>query len=367
MFVTPGGSIDYVKLPSIRKVGQGRWEPAALHVEPEEISAQRAAITKAAALHFRPDVVVVDYLPVGPNGELLPALRGLREQDRQTQFVLGLRDVLDAPHVTVRQWRDGGVYDALDDLYDCIFVYGWPDVFDTVRAYRLPADKVRYCGYVCASHSTADPAELRRALGLGDGRLVLAMAGGGADGYALLHTFIQAIRSLGRPDFDSLVVSGPLMDPEQHEALVSEADGWPVRVVSSIDDSLAHIAAADVVVSMAGYNALVELVACDRWGIVVPRSGPSAEQSIRARLFAERGLVSAISPDQLTPERLASAVVGALRQRPVPRRGQRPDLGGERRAAEHILELIGQPAARRPPKGVLASRNGSRETSRTVA
>src|SRR5437762_12298828 len=89
--------------------------------------------------------------------------------------------------------------------------------------------------------------------------------------------------------------------------LVAEASGLPIRIVPYVDDSASCIAAADLVVCMAGYNTLAEVLYLKKKALVIPRSGPSAEQRMRAELFA-RGISSTCSiRTTLLPKRSRSA------------------------------------------------------------
>src|SRR2546421_9448500 len=51
-----------------------------------------------------------------------------------TRFVFGLRDIMDDPERIREQWRELGVYDALEHLYDGIAVYGSPALHEIGRA-----------------------------------------------------------------------------------------------------------------------------------------------------------------------------------------------------------------------------------------
>jgi len=88
---------DYLKLPSIVKAGQGAWHPLALPLEFAEIRQLRFRLILEAATAFRPDVLLVDHMPHGAMGELIPCLEALRHGP--TSIVLGLRDIIDAPEV----------------------------------------------------------------------------------------------------------------------------------------------------------------------------------------------------------------------------------------------------------------------------
>jgi len=85
-------------------------------------------------------------------------------------------------------------------------------------------------------------------------------------------------------------------------------------------------AEADVVVSMAGYSTVCELLSSGRRAVLVPRAEPVREQLIRARRFADLGYFDLIEPGELTPERLISTVLSALHRDPAP--VAPVDLGG---------------------------------------
>src|SRR5262249_52301990 len=72
------------------------------------------------------------------------------------------------------------------------------------------------------------------------------------------------------------------------------------------------IAASDVVVTMAGYNTVTEILALGRRAVLVPRIAPRREQWIRARLLSRHGLVHMLAPDRATPQRLAETVERSL-------------------------------------------------------
>ena len=52
---------------------------------------------------------------------------------RGTRCILGLRDVMDEPASLVDEWQRKMVFPALERLYDEIWVYGLPEIFDPLR------------------------------------------------------------------------------------------------------------------------------------------------------------------------------------------------------------------------------------------
>jgi predicted glycosyltransferase len=340
---------DYLKLPSIVKSQPGVWRGASLPISGDDLMSLRQDLLTSAALSFKPDLFVVDHMPHGALGELLPTLEALR--DTPTRVVLGLRDIVDAPEIVRRRWRVEGAYEALDRHYDLILVYGNQDVYDVAANYGMTpgvAERLHYCGYVCAPDQAHQTRRVRtRCLnGSQQDRLIVATAGGGADAYPLMEALLQAMPAITAEVSAALtIITGPFMPAPLRRALQEQANGSGVKVRTSVQDVLSYIAAADVVVGMAGYNTTVEVLRMATPAVLVPRAGPSAEQRTRARLFGERGWVEVVEPEALSPVTLAERVLAALdRQRPVAE--QAPDLRGLDVAVNRLVAELSQSAIR---------------------
>ena len=341
-FELPNG-MDVVKLPSIRKVGAGCWEATRLRVDDRELIRFRADLLRSGFLNFRPDAVLVDHMPGGAQRELIPALEALKQAFPECWVVLGIRDILDAEDVIKRVWESEGAYEVLDRYYDRLLIYGSKEMFDTGCTYHLPAPRcgTHYCGYVVKQGPVRRAEEVRRAAQLRKRRYVFVSAGGGGDGQLLMRTYLRAVRLLGsRAGFTTLMAVGVNAPPDVRRELEAEARGLPVRLVSHVDDSLSQIAAADLVVCMAGYNTLSEVLFLKKKALVVPRSGPSAEQRMRAGLFAAKGLIDMLDPSDLSPEKLAKRLVADLERNDYPAKGEAVPMDGARQAADRLLETV---------------------------
>jgi predicted glycosyltransferase len=344
---------DYIKLPSIAKDGPGNWKATHLSMSFPEILHLRKQLISHVLLNYVPDIFLVDHMPHGAMGELLPALEAIKHSRIHTQVVLGLRDILDSPEVTINRWQVEGAYDAIERYYARILVFGMQDVYDVVEQYQIPQDqakKVFYCGYV-TNLAKASNAQLVRARYLAnkssDARLIVVMAGGGADAYPMMSTLIDALpKVLEDHDCIVAVVTGPFMPAELIADLSQRAAPLPISMMESVNDSLSYISAADLVISMAGYNTSVEILRMKTPAILIPRAGPSAEQRTRARLFCDKRWVGMIDPDELTPEILAQRIAYHLRHPVENNRNNPPNLDGAAAAAR--LALL----------SVLASKNG---------
>jgi predicted glycosyltransferase len=340
VFPMPPGH-DYLKLPSIRKAGPGDWRPMSLSAPYADVHAMRQEILRSTALSFKPDVLLVDHMPHGAMGELLPTLQALAK--RSVRMVLGLRDILDAPATVRHRWDLEGAYEAVETHFQRVMVYGSKDVFDVAAQYgwsRPLADRLEYCGYVCAPAPTQSVDAIRRRYLRrdDDSRLIVAMAGGGADGHRLFVTLLRALPAmLAETPCSVLVVTGPFLPDEERRELRRLAKGLPVQLVTSVPDSMSIMKAADLIVAMAGYNTSAEVLALGRPALLIPRAGPSAEQRMRASRFAKRGWVRWLAPESLSPEAMAAAALEAMDVPLRPTNGS-PDLGGRKVAAGYLLD-----------------------------
>lgn len=342
VFKLPTG-VDFIKLPSIVKRNTGVWLPLRLRIGLEKTKALRVGTIQEAVRVFHPQVLLVDHVPVGVWGELLPSLQMLKRRSDAPTIVLGLRDILDAPEVTRALWEREGTYEAIRRYYDEIFIYGRQEIFDTGAHYGLDgefAPKLRYVGYVCEHEQYKNRSEMRSELKV-ENKLVLVTGGGGADAFPMMLESMKAFKLLGpNSGLEAIFITGPLMEGGQHEHLHELAKGLKARVLVHVDDHLSYMNAADLVVTMAGYNSLYQLLQLHKKGLVIPRSGPSAEQQTRARLFAERGLVDVIQMGELSPRKLADKILDGLEQTLCPIYEPTFDTNGSRRAAERLAEHL---------------------------
>jgi len=178
---------------------------------------------------------------------------------------------------------------------------------------------------------------------------VLGTVGGGGDGFPLLSAFVSAVRRLG---LSAVAVTGPLMPPNERARIRELAAGAPGVVVREyLRDLPAHMAAADLVVTMGGYNTTAELLSLGRRAIVVPRNwrygeharGTSAgvewEQVLRARALERMGFADVVDPGNLDSDVLQKRISAALAQSEGTVR-ERLDVGGAARAVDRLLELV---------------------------
>lgn len=338
---------DYIKLPSIAKEGPGNWKATHLQMSFPQILQLRQELISNALLNYAPHIFLVDHMPHGAMGELLPTLVAMNHFGLPTQNVLGLRDILDSPEVTINRWQVEGAYDVIERYYARILVFGMQDVYDIASQYQLPesaARKVFYCGYVTSLDNERNAYNIRARYLAGksaDTRLIVVMAGGGADAFPMMSTLIEALpKVLEEQPCMVVVITGPFMPVELIADLERRAINLPIQLMEAVGDSPSYLSAADLVIAMAGYNTSVEILRMKTPAILVPRAGPSAEQRTRARLFSSKHWVDMIDPDDLTPENLAECISSHLQHPNGLKPSALPNLSGAAVAAKHTLAVL---------------------------
>jgi predicted glycosyltransferase len=333
-FRIPEG-LDYIKLPCLDRIDSERYESRFLLNCSEAVKSTRSAIIERTVLGFAPDLMIVDKRPAGVDGELSGTLTALRERNFPTRLVLGMRDILDEPRKTRETLKHNRSFEIIRDYYDEVWIYGSQSIFDTVNEYEFPADVAlitHYCGYLkrptVATCRNSGPPH------------VLVTTGGGGDGSRMIQAYLEGLSNLPRNiALHSTIIFGPQMSAETRASFIDRFGYLTDVEFREFEPDLAELyASADLVVSMAGYNTVCELLSFGRNAILVPRAEPVKEQLIRARLLAAAGLFEVVEPDELSPELLLAKVLTSLKQeadRPV-----RVDLQGLPRIRERIRELL---------------------------
>lgn len=293
---------------------------------------RRDLLLKGAAA-FRPDALVIEMYPFGRRQfrfELLPLLYWA--QNANLLVVSSVRDIL------VDKGRDDRVMEAADLVrryFDLVLVHGDPRLVPFERTFpRAPAiaDRLHYTGYVVEKPKVAEVAD-RRA---GE---VLVSAGGGAVGAPLFTAALAARRLSSLKERRWHFVTGRNL-PEADFAVLQQAAAIDPGIVvdrfrADFTDLLAN---CHVSLSQGGYNTVMELLALHTPAVIVPfAEGQESEQSLRARLLAERNALDVLEADNLDPAALAATLTRRAQTGALP---IDLNLDGARHSAEITLAAL---------------------------
>lgn len=337
---------DTVKLPSVAKKGKGQYRARTLGVSLDRVVSVRAEILRTTARSFDPDLILVDHSHVGMHGELWPLFEDLDTWPRRPGVVLGLRDVIDDAGDVRREWDAAGTWDALGSVYDRILVYGDSALPTTAQELHLPE---RYPGKVTIAGYLGRPVERSGVVENGHPTIVVT-AGGGGDGYHLCSQYVSFLESLPAPaTFRSVLVTGPFMPGRRRRELRRRCAALrhPVEVTSFTDHFPRLLASAAGVVSMAGYNTVVEVLSAGVPALLMPRRTPTLEQFIRAaRLSDLDGDVVRVT-HSANPEEIATFVAEVTGTTSRPSQPLPIRLDGLSRTVTELTDVVSRSLAAR--------------------
>ncbi|MEL7347596.1 MAG: glycosyltransferase [Pseudomonadota bacterium] len=323
------GDIDLVQLPWIAVRGRDFASPLGPDGRPadETLHAHRRDVIAATIAARRPHVLVTETWPLGRrrlSAEYEAAIAAAKAANPVVRVAASVRDLPEPPSKPARLAEAAA---RLAALVDCLLVHGDPDFLALDASWPLPADlapRPHYTGYVAPPSVAALPSEE-----------VVVSVGGGDLGGALLEIAAAASARSGRPwrlrtgGPEAAALAADLSTRHGHDSLIVEpaAADWRAR-----------LAGAAAAVTLAGYNAVIDLAQCNTPALLVPdTTGGEREQALRAAALSRRGGIAVGHVETLTPDILA-AQVETLASGP-----RRPSLGltldGAKRSAQALLAL----------------------------
>jgi len=137
---------------------------------------------------------------------------------------------------------------------------------------------------------------------------------GGGDGYPIMDAYLTMLELQGSVSYRSILITGPFMPKAQRQEIFRRSKKLNVKVLHFYRQMEKLMTAADLVISMGGYNTLCELMSQNTVSLLIPRETPRLEQTLRAECFNKRGLLDYIPWKMISPELLRDKVDNLLYQ-----------------------------------------------------
>jgi predicted glycosyltransferase len=313
--------VDFVRIPGMIKKTNEEYQPLSIKINAQHALNIRKNIITATAKAFQPHVFIVDKEPLGLKKEILPTLQWIRRCGHKTRAILGLRDIMDDAETVRTDWAEKGIYETLEDLYSEIWVYGNQRLYDPIREYGISESvsrKTYFTGYIPRKvPDTRSVRQIRKEQGVGENeKLVVVTTGGGGDGYAVVDNYLSMIENLASRmaviPFKSVLITGPFMPKYQRQQLSKRAKKLGIRFYHFFRQMEKVIAAADLVLSMGGYNTICEILSQGTVSLIIPRETPRQEQLIRAQALGRESLLDFLPWGQMSASSLEEKVFSLL-------------------------------------------------------
>jgi predicted glycosyltransferase len=305
--------VSEFRLPELRMDAGFRALLAGGERDAGAVLAERRARLQALFAADPPDLFLIELYPFGRKAfrvEIDPLLEAMAAGRLPAcGVVCSVRDIL-------VEKGDPAAYEervvaTLNRFFDAVLVHADPGLVRLEDTFRRTADiaaPVTYTGFVTPAAPPGARDRMRAELGLrAEERLVVASAGGGSVGMPLLEA---VVRACARPDAPAgtrlAVFTGPFLPDGDFDRLrAAAAPGTQVERFSPEFPAL--LAAADLSLSMAGYNTTMNLLAARVPALVWPFA-QNREQRMRAERLAARGALGILSDQDLDPSRLAARI-----------------------------------------------------------
>ncbi len=286
----------------------------------EQVQVERTNLLYSLFEKTAPDLFIVELYPFGRKRfhfELLPILEAVRRGDfGSTRIVCSLRDIL--VEKKGQEFYERRVLDILNKYFGALLVHADASLISLDETFTSTADikiPVVYTGFVTARPSEEDGENIRKRLELKEKEaLIVASAGGGRVGGDLLGAVLDAHARLAESrQLRLCVFTGPFMAEEDFSALANKAASVPgVQLARFTTEFLSFLAAADLSISMAGYNTCMNILAARVPSLVWP-FGQNREQRLRVQKLAPLGGITLLNQEDLEPSRLAVLIGKALK------------------------------------------------------
>ena len=285
----------------------------------DEVKEERKRLLYSLFEKKPPDIFLVELYPFGRKSfsfEILPLLEAIHRGDlSSTKVICSLRDIL--VEKGNQKTYEERVVDILNKYFDGLLVHAdetlisLSETFESTDRIKIP---MVYTGFIAPRPDPDQGKKVRAHLGLKrDEALVVASAGGGRVGEGLLRAVVEAYARLtGGRSLRLCVFTGPFMAETHFSALAERVALLPgVQLERFTADFLSYLAAADLSISMAGYNTCMNILSTGVPSLVFPFS-QNREQRMRAEKLAALGSLRLLREADLEPPRLATVIAEVL-------------------------------------------------------
>ncbi len=298
--------VALVQLPPVRILGtdfKALLDEAGNPVDGKRLDERRGLLVRTVR-EVRPDILITELFPFGRRvlaSEFTALIEEARGLEPRPLVLCSIRDILVAPSRPERVEEAHGR--VLRD-YDAVLVHGDPQLVALEDSW--PVDErirplIRHTGYV-----DENPGPIPEGARHG----IVVSGGSSAASLPLYRAALAAAQTVEDRPWRILVGRG--VTEEDFRSLRSLAPAH-AAVERARPDFRALLSRAEVSVSQAGYNTVVDLLRTGVAPVLAPfEAGHETEQRLRAERLRALGLAAVLPEENLAPQSLSEAIRQAL-------------------------------------------------------
>ncbi len=280
----------------------------------EDVKAIRADLLLSFFREYQPEIFLVELYPFGRKAfrfELDPVLNAIREGFLPPcKCYVSLRDIL-VERLNDREKFEQRAVTTVNRYFDGLLIHSDENVITLNETFSRVEDitvPIAYTGFVTKHVEDQSRKTIRKDLQLTDDeKLIVVSIGGGNVGGELLHAALDAFRLFEFPgNYHMQIFSGPYFSQDMFNLFQKDL---PDHVVlDRFSNAFPYwLKAADLSISMAGYNTCMNIIQAGVPALVYPFA-QNKEQLFRASRFQKNATIQILTEEDLQAEPLHALI-----------------------------------------------------------
>jgi predicted glycosyltransferase len=313
-------SISLLQLPGLKMDAQFSMLTPCDNMPIETVKELRRERLLSFAENYQPDCLIVELYPFGRKNfrfELDPLLDLLSEKG--CAVFCSLRDIL-VEKVEGREKFEQRVVTTMNRFFDGLLIHADPDLVTLDQTFSKTdaiTTAIHYTGFISPKPAPGARNRIRKEMNLDEkDKLVVASIGSGSVGLELIEAAIRGVNRLvaDQTNVSLQVFAGPYL-PESSYNELCESRSTRIRVERFTTHFIDWLAAADLSISMAGYNTSMNVLRAGVPALMYPFD-QNREQRMRISKISACANIRLLEQTDLVTETLAGCIETMLeRQR----------------------------------------------------
>ncbi len=305
--------INLIQLPAIYK------EENVIYLSPvdstysiEECFKKRSDIIENTLSNLKPEIIITEHFPFGLffENEVVHFISSAKSLNSNVKVVCSVRDIIESASGSI---KDNITVQHLNKWYDLLLIHGDEKYFHLKNSFSLYNEisiPNYHTGYIVKSIELNTKSEHSIPI-------ILASIAGGRLGKELLNALIRYHSVINKKINHKLILFTGAFESsfEELKDEVKEQDSNDIELfVFDRKSYSSYFSQADLVISLGGYNSIIESISNQKRLLVYQRefAQGNEEQDLRINLFKEMGVLNVISRMDLNKSNLADSIIQSL-------------------------------------------------------
>jgi predicted glycosyltransferase len=302
-------TINFIQLPAIYKEEDSPFlTPINKSTSIEQCFKDRKKIINFNIEQIKPEILITEHFPFGLlfENEVIDLIKEVKKYNNDVKIVSSVRDIIDSSNGGK---RDGYICEIINKWFDLILVHGdlkfkgLSHSFSKINEIKV---KIIHTGYIVR--------QIQKKTSQKNSILILVAVAGGRMGTELLDAAINSHITIRNKIKHRLVLfSGAFQEDliKINEKITAINSSEIELHEFNSQTYLNYLSEATVVLSLGGYNSIIESLSLKKQMLVYKRGfkGGNEEQDLRIDFFEKNGNLNVITPNDLAADKLSKLIL----------------------------------------------------------